>query len=376
MRAWLFQDSRQKAKLGSKAPWSVGYFDPEGRKKSKRVGSKSAADKYRRKVEGQLAAGTYQATSNTTWEAFRAEYETRIMSGMPPGSKGVTSQALNHFERIAAPVRLDTIKTQHIDDFISSRRLERGAKKGSTVSPATINKELRHVKAALRIAHDWGYLSKVPKVRMVREPKKLARYVPPDHFEAIYRACDTATRPVCTNYTPGDWWRALLMTAYMTGWRINELMLLRRANVDLESGVAILEANETKRQRAERLPLHPVVIEHLALLPGFSIEMFPFGDLERTFLWDEFGRIQRAAGIELPCTENHEHTPACHVYGFHDLRRAFATMNVSRLSAEALQSLMRHESYATTQKYINMANELTKDVQGLYVPTVGRKATS
>ena len=34
----------------------------------------------------------------------------------------------------------------------------------STVSPATINKELRHLKAVLRKAHEWGYLPKMPEV--------------------------------------------------------------------------------------------------------------------------------------------------------------------------------------------------------------------
>jgi hypothetical protein len=41
MKAWLFQDTRQKQKLGAKCPWSVGWFDAEGKKKSKRIGSKS-----------------------------------------------------------------------------------------------------------------------------------------------------------------------------------------------------------------------------------------------------------------------------------------------------------------------------------------------
>lgn len=143
----------------------------------------------------------------------------------------------------------------------------------------------------------------------------------------------------------------------------------------LQAGVAVLKAEDTKGKRAERLPLHQSVVEHLASLPGFTIEMFPTGNLDRKFLWDEFNRIQKAAGIHLPCEENHQHTEACHTYGFHDLRRAFATMNAS-LSATQLQALMRHQSFTTTQRYINMREQLTQSVEGLYVPPMERKVAN
>ena len=55
MKAWTFQDYTQKKKLGDKCPWSVGWIDPQGRKRSKNIGSKSMADKFRRKKEGELA---------------------------------------------------------------------------------------------------------------------------------------------------------------------------------------------------------------------------------------------------------------------------------------------------------------------------------
>jgi len=45
----------------------------------------------------------------------------------------------------------------------------------------------------------------------------------------------------------------------------------------------------------------------------------------------------------------HEHTPACHLCGLHDRRRAFATMNADKLTPDALQTLMRYKSYQTTQ---------------------------
>jgi integrase len=69
----------------------------------------------------------------------------------------------------------------------------------------------------------------------------------------------------------------------------------------------------------------------------------------------------------------HEHTPFCHVFGFHDLRRAFATMNADKLSPDALQALMRHKSYQTTQVYINMARQMDAAVASLHVPDVLKK---
>lgn len=86
---------------------------------------------------------------------------------------------------------------------------------------------------------------------------------------------------------------------------------------------------------------------------------------EEKALWEEFGRIQKKAGIRLECRQNHKHTDACHVYGFHDLRQAFATMNAETLTADALQALMQHRSYLTTQRDINMARQLNRAVDGL-----------
>jgi hypothetical protein len=105
------------------------------------------------------------------------------------------ADAIEHFERIIKPGQVQKIRAQTIDEYVSKRRLEKGKKAESRVSPATVNKELRHLRAALRIAHEWGYLPKMPRIRMVKEPEKLVRYVTPEHFAAIYAACDAAERP-------------------------------------------------------------------------------------------------------------------------------------------------------------------------------------
>ena len=73
MRAWLFQDNHQKKKHGEKkCPWPVGWHGPDGRE-SKRVGSKSMAEKYRLKIQYELASGLYQKENRKSWSDFRAE---------------------------------------------------------------------------------------------------------------------------------------------------------------------------------------------------------------------------------------------------------------------------------------------------------------
>jgi len=370
MRAWVYQDHKQKP-LGDKGKWSVGWIDPDGHRKAKRIGSKSQAEKRARKIEGQLAAGVYLGDSRKTWKEFRQEFEDRIANGMVPNTKRNTLDALDAFERHMKPAKLQAIKTTTIDDFVSRRRTDKGRQPKSTVSPATINKDLRHLKAVLRIAHEWGYLPLVPKVRMLREPKKLPQYVTPEHFAAMYKACTAATEPAGLPYSAADWWRAVLTMCYMTGWRIGEVLSLRRSDLDMEAGIAITRWDDNKGKRDERVPLHPVVVQHLELLPSFHPLVFPWIRGRRD-LWQEFATIQKAASIKLECADKHEHTDACHRYGFHDLRRAFATLNAERLSATALQGLMRHQSFATTQRYINMARQLNGSVEALHVPEVLR----
>ena len=43
-------------------------------------------------------------------------------------------------------------------------------------------------------------------------------------------------------------------------------------------------------------------------------------------------------------------------------------MNADRLTPDALQLLMQHEDYQTTQRYINLARQMNPAVANLFVP--------
>lgn len=149
MNAWLFQDSKQLAKLGDKCPWSVGWYDPDGKRKGKKIGAKSRAQKYARKIEGQLAAGTYENADRKKWGDFVADYKAKGLPGAAAGTLDVVTRCLKHFERLAKPASVSKVTSRTISDFVATRTSE-------GVSPATVNKELRHLRASLRKAYKWG----------------------------------------------------------------------------------------------------------------------------------------------------------------------------------------------------------------------------
>jgi integrase len=373
----LYQKPDDVRNLGEDAaPWLVGWYEPDGRRKSKTCGAgprgKKTASRLAAKITAQLMTGTYQQKTTVLWDDFVNEYDRRILAGLEPTTRAEALLSLGHFARLVKPVRVYALDASHIDDFAAKRRKEPGRKGGETLSPATLNKDLRHVRAALNVAVEWGYLTKAPRFRMERTARRIPRYVTPEHFALIYDAAGAARLPRDLPYLAADWWRGILLFAYMTGWRVGDLLGLRRADVDLERGYAITRAEVAKADRDDMVKLHPVLVEHLAGLAAFDPMMFPWHHNRRT-LDDELDRLQAAAGIKLPCAKAHEHTDACHVYSWHDFRRAFATLNAGKLGPDALQALMRHKSYATTQVYISLARQVDEAVNKIHVPEVARR---
>ena len=55
-------------------------------------------------------------------------------------------------------------------------------------------------------------------------------------------------------------------------------------------------------------------------------------------------------------------------FGFHDLRRGYATANAEHMDLFELQKLMQHRSLETTRGYVNMAGKLKKAINKAHVP--------
>jgi integrase len=98
----------------------------------------------------------------------------------------------------------------------------------------------------VQVAKDWKLLEELPKFHMLREPSRIKRFVTPEHFAAMIDMADQLTTPQLPNVTPCQYWQAFLSFMYVTGWRLNEVLNIRRDDVDFETGQgndAILQTN-------------------------------------------------------------------------------------------------------------------------------------
>lgn len=355
-RVWIFQQPRQKRSLGDKAPWYVGWYQGRNRR-SKKVGTKTEARAYQSRLEAAANADEFTGTVKTTWDQARTEYDTEVMATRRPGTRMQSKIALDHVARILTPKAVADVTRQALTRFCTERVNE-------GVTRATVNKDLRMLRAFLRESAKRKYIFRAPEIPFLKEPTKVPTYITPEVFSKLYAACSVATDPAEQGFTPQQWWQAYLVFLYLTGWRCWEPLALTKEDVEWDNARVFLRAEHNKGDRDEVVPLHPVVIEHLRRVKSFGPMLLPW-PLPRRKLWDAFHKIQDAAGVKRRDGKR---------YGFHDLRRGFATMNADRMSSDALQVIMRHRDYGTTKRYINLARQLNPATRDIFVPDLPGKA--
>lgn len=359
-RVWIFQQPRDRNKLGDKAPWSVGWYEGD-RRRSKKLGTKTAARDYATRLEASMNVDEFSGLVPITWEKAKAEYLADKLGVRRPGTRTQAEIAFRHVDRILAPKKPGDLTRQALAKFARERSEEK--RSGRQISPATVNKDLRQIRAFLRECVERHYVHKCPKIPFVKEPDRIPTYVTPEEFGKIYAACDVATEPAEQGFTAPDWWRAYLIFLYLTGWRAMEPLSLTKEDVDWDNQRVFLKAEHNKGGRDELIPLHPVIIEHLERIKSFGPMLIPW-ELPRRKLWDIFHKIQKKAKVK-----RRDGKP----FGFHDLRRGFASMNADRMSADALQAIMRHRDYGTTKRYINIARQMNPAVRDIFVPDLPKR---
>jgi integrase len=223
----------------------------------------------------------------------------------------------------------DGVKAKHLTSSKlsawSSKRLADG------VSPAGVNCDLRHIRAALNWATRNDLLEKAPVIEMVRTTRPLPRHLKAEQVEALLTASPPERRRLWTFFI----W---------TGMRRLEARELGWSQVQWDPPAATVVGKGGK----ERLvPLLPLAVAAMAGLPAPDGPVCPWPRQDLGTVWPDvtadiytrwFQRDRRAAKLKN--------------VRLHDLRHTAITYMISRgVKPRVVQEIVGHESIVTTEGY-------------------------
>ncbi|WDI42110.1 tyrosine-type recombinase/integrase [Bremerella sp. P1] len=340
-----------------------------------RAGFKEAAT-YRDKKTTELA--TLQEAvpeGKTAWKAFRTEFEKDKLQGTGSERKADLTvrdynSLLNRVESILAPKCVEDLDDKGVANFRSKLMSQKAKQaKDGKLSPGSIAKNIRYLKAVLSYARRKGYRV-ANHVESVKTWPSDTRFFPDEALRKIFAVIDSAQRPALdAPYSCSAWWEGFLWIQRSNGLRLSEALNLKWEDVSLDQ--ATLHIPFQKNGQATTLPLSEQTVSYLRKLVDLGeTHVFPTGGLHEKSLYEEFHRLQALAGVHLRCLlasrdADHVCTPSCSFFGFHSLRKAFCSINAQNgMPLEVLCALARHSSVSVTQKYYLDAEALRLNAAG------------
>jgi integrase len=221
------------------------------------------------------------------------------------------------------------------------------------VTPATVNRELALIRHMLRLAEEWGYLDKAPRVRLGKEPEGRLRFLSEEEAVRLLAACGASQNPYLA---------AIVSAALYTGARRGEILGLTWERVDFARGVLLFD--RTKNGRRREVPMHEPLYRALSMLPGPKVE----GPVFRTVDGTAWGSIRTA--FEGAC-----HAAKLDDFRFHDLRHTCASWLVmAGRSLKEVQEILGHRTFAMTLRYAHLSPDRLREAVAS-LPDVNRTST-
>ena len=231
---------------------------------------------------------------------------------------------LRWLDAFLGALMLDEI-TLDVIDRVKSERLK-------TVSKSTVNRYLAVVRSILLRARDeWEWIDKAPKVKLFREPPGRERSITVEQAEALLRELPAHQRDV-------------VLFTLATGLRQSNVLRLEWSHVNLDSGHAWVDADQSKNRRPIAVPLNLKALEVLRRqIRKHPARVFTYAgrplDRANTHAWQ---RALKRAGIEN--------------FRWHDLRHTWATWH--RQSGTPTHELQRLGGWRTSvmvERYAHLA---------------------
>ena len=305
-------------------------------------------------IEAEKAAQSL-ATVRTFGEFMRDRYGPHVQATAKAGAATVQSLA-KHFAHLYDR-DLSSISRADFDAFKVKRLTAK-------VHPATVNRDLDRIKAALSAATHWELLPANPLAgvkRIKRDIEERVRYLAPGEERALRTTLERRDATARARRESGNAWRAarseallpplgaysdhitpMVLLALNTGLRRGELVQLTWPDIDLPGKRLTVRAGYGKSGKTRHLPLNS---EALQMLKAYRKQhdgkgrLFAIAGIGKA--WE---RLMTAADIE--------------DFRFHDLRHTFASKLVmAGVDLNTVRELLGHGDIKMTLRYAHLAPE-------------------
>lgn len=265
---------------------------------------------------------------------YREEYRPNQLVGRGDKTLVQYAIAVRHWIRFAGHLPIGKIDRRKMADFAAWLLKKK-------LSPATVNKTIRHVMPILRFADDEGDIAKAPKVCRLKERLSVPLALTLDEFAKVLQAA--ALEPLSRGGIPGPlWWRALLLVCWETGLRMTALLSIRSRDVLFDSGGLYCQAFEQKDREAQWFPLSETTLAAVKSIYNKGNKLlFPKRE-KNAQIARNFRRILDRSGIYAPTG-----TGMC----FHRIRKS--TASYTKQAGGDPQRKLGHSAQSVTQRYFD-----------------------
>ena len=307
--------------------WWVKIVLPDGRQvcKSTRLKVLEDAEEYlvRLKAEAYEAART-GIPAEHNWQEAVVQY---LEDSVDKSSLDTDKTHLQRLDPYLRGYRLRDLNMNALRPFIQDRKQKDG------VANSTVNRALEIVRRILYVARDeWGWIARVPKIRMLKEPRRRVRFLKEEEADRLMAALPEHLVPV-------------VRFALATGCRMSEILRMEWNRVDFDRRVSWLDPGTTKNGEGRGLPLNRDAILALRSVQGLHERWcFTYKGKRMEAIGSAWKRSLKRAGIEK--------------FRFHDLRHTWASWHV--MNGTTLQELMElggWKSFEMVLRYAHLAPE-------------------